>query len=486
MVTLLGKAMGAVVKFGTHVSLARLLGAPAYGIYAQAFAVTQIAELLALLGLNVGAVPVVAARLAARDERRLKGVLWQTISFPLVAGGIIGALLFAASGPLAAYLGEPDLAPVLRLFAIAIPLSASLTATVFATTGFQVTTYFSAIWEFLLPLANLALVLVLCGAGLGLPGAVTAWIGAVTVALTLAVGAAWRLFPPLFSRRVSAVYERAAVLRRSIPLGLGDLAWVMILWTDVLVLGFFQPPGEVGAYRAASQLALLLVLFLASLNSISGPLVAAAYQRHDIPGMRDTLRTATRWSLTLTLPIFVVLCVAGADFLQVFGPDFTHAALPLAILAGGHLLNAAAAGIWNVLAASGRGAAKLSVDVTCAVLTVLLNVLLVPIWGAVGAAVATALSIACLSGGYVFCTYSIFGIHPYARGLLKPLLAGAGALAAAWVVEAWIDGEHFVVSLVAVSVTVVVTYGAALLALGVESTDRQLAQAFRQRYLSRA
>jgi O-antigen/teichoic acid export membrane protein len=483
-VTLFGKATGALLKFGTQVSLTRLLGAGAYGVYAEGLAIFQVAELLAGLGLGLGTVRWIAVHIKAGDERRLKGVLQQAVGLPLVAGGVVGAVLFLASGKLAEIFGDPSLAPILRLFAIAVPLSASMTTTAFATTGFQVTKYLSGIWELLLPAANLAFVLVLCGAGLGVMGAAVAWIAAVIVALAAAVAAAVKLFPRLFSPRLPAIYEPGGLLRLSMLLGLGDLAWLAMLWTDVLVLGFFQPASEVGPYRAASQVALLLVLFLASINSIATPLIADSYHREGVRGIRETVRTAARWSITLTLPVFLVVTIGHHDVMRIFGEEFTLASLPLAILAAGHMVNAAAAGAWNVLAMSGRASVKLSVDVGCALLNLALNVWLVPAWGIVGAAVATATSITCLSLGYMLSTYAIFGIDPYGRHVLKPGAAALAAAVAGWTLHTWAVDQHFIVSLGVTAMAVAIVYLATLTALGLEETDRDLLKTVRERLAS--
>ena len=88
--------------------------------------------------------------------------------------------------------------------------------------------------------------------------------------------------------------------------------------------------------------------------------------------------------------------------MALFGADFTSGALPLAILAGGQLVNALTGPISQLLMATGQEAMLRNLTLTMALINVPLNFIFAPRWGAEGSALATALSVAAVNLGAYF------------------------------------------------------------------------------------
>jgi O-antigen/teichoic acid export membrane protein len=483
-VSFLGKLTGTGLRYLSQVAIALFLGANLFGIYALGIAIYQFGELLAAMGLGSGVVRYAAIHHGGRDGSRLLGVLKQSTRLPFLGGLIVGLAIFMLADTIALrWFDKPPVAVVLRIVAVALPFGASMIVTALATTGFQVTRYLVYIRELVHPALNLLFVILLCSLGLGIIGASIAWVIAAVVGLSVALYVVRRLIPSAASGPVKPVYETGTLLAFSLPLLLGELSWLLLLWTDIIMLGSFRSAGDVGVYRAASQTALFIPVFLGSINTIFAPMIADFHNKGDINSMKASFQTSTRWSLLLSVPLFLVMVVAGEELLRVFGSAFVVGSLPLVVLGMGQLVNAGSGGVGYMLIMSGHQYLKLAGDLVFAVVNIVLNALLIPTWGLMGAAVATGISIAGLNVLRGLQVYRILGVQAYAVSYVKIAVAGLVAVLGGMFVHQLAFRAHFLFTLLASVLAIAVLYGLALWALRFEEADRLVFRQARERFV---
>lgn len=474
-ISFVGKVAGFGLRYLSQLTLAWFLGPGRFGVYALASGILEMLQQLAKMGLGIGATRFAAVHIEGGDPARLKGVLLSAGRLPFLVGIALASLLMAGAEPLAAAVfDEPSLAPVLRVFAVALPFGASMQVMAQATTGFGVTKYMVTTLYLVHPGADLFLILILCGAGLGLLGASLAWLAAGIVGCLVGWMFARNLYLQTASPDVEAVHERGRLLGFSIPLLAGEFLWVAMLWTDVLMLGFFTDSAEVGIYRAASQTAILLTLIPFAVNSIFSPMIAGLEEQKDRSRMLELFQVSTRWSLAASLPLFSGIAIASEDLLQIYGSEFAVGWLPLVILVSGQLVNCGTGGVGPMLTMTGHQYHKVVGDVFVTVTNVLLNLYLIPRHGLVGAAVATSIAVSGTNLLRLLQVRMILGIQPYSRRFLKPALAGAVALASGLAVNGAVEQFHFLVGVFATGSVVVVVFAAVLWWLGPEEVDRNL------------
>jgi O-antigen/teichoic acid export membrane protein len=109
-----------------------------------------------------------------------------------------------------------------------------------------------------------------------------------------------------------------------------------------------------------------------------------------------------------------------------FGPEYAGGALSLTILAVGFFAHAIAGPSGNALAAIGKTRSMMYDNATVLAINLGLNVVLVPRWGIVGAAVATTVGYGVLNGLYLGQLYLATGMQPFTAATVK--VGGAGAI----------------------------------------------------------
>jgi O-antigen/teichoic acid export membrane protein len=466
---------GAAIRYVLQIVLAWVLGAVGFGVYALGAGVYQVAELFARLGLGAGSVRFVSVHRSAGDLPRLKGILLQSRAIPMVAGCIVGFLLFLLAPWLStAVFEEPSLATPLRVFAVGVPLGAIMNVVAFSTTGFQVTTYLVWVVHIIFPTVNLLFILVLVPTGVTIVDAAAAWVFASAIAALAAIGFSRKLLPELRQKKPPPIFETKKVLKVSLPLVGGDLTSILMIWIDVLILGAFAATADVGIYRAASQTAFLLAFVGFAIESIFQPLIAHHHATGEEGAKKQLFQVATRWQLTLVLPFFLVETALAPDLLSVFGPEFAMGALPLIILASAQLVQASAGASGAVLIMTGHEVLKLYGDLAVLASNIALNLILIPRFGVLGAASATGTSLCLMALVRLVLVVRAERIHPYTRDFLRPIVAGVLALITVMLVSGALASAHFLVRLAVGSTALGLVFGVTLLALGLPEADRSV------------
>jgi O-antigen/teichoic acid export membrane protein len=130
------------------------------------------------------------------------------------------------------------------------------------------------------------------------------------------------------------------------------------------------------------------------------------------------------------MPAFLIQVLFGRWLLTLFGEEFVAAYPALVILAVGQLINYSSGVTVDVIKMIGRSGLMLANTVLDVSSYVLLNLLLVPRYGLVGAAWAAAAELVISNLVRAVEVWVITRMHPYSRAFAKPLLAGLGATAA--------------------------------------------------------
>jgi O-antigen/teichoic acid export membrane protein len=470
LVTLMGKVVASPLRFLVPILLARWLGPGTFGLYSIGWTILGIVEAIAPLGLDQGVVRFSAPQMHP-DRAGLRSVLFQSIGVAGLSGIVCGGVFFVGAPWLATQVyGKPGLALVIQLFALAFPAAAVGVVCVAATRISQRMEFAVYVTDLCLPMLNLALVLAMVGLGWGLVGAVTAGVLAFNAAACLAMYFVGRLFPEVRTPDLPWTWMVKKLLAFSLPTSLSGIVVFLIYRVDRLLMGYFRSEGEVGIYQAVVLFSVLFEFVLAAFVSILTPMIVEL-ERHPGQSQLEALyRLCTKWALYLAAPIVLVICFAPREIMRVvFGAPYVGGWLPLVILALGQWLNVAAVAIGPLHVMTGHQNRWLMITAGMLGLDLILCVCLVPVWGATGAAVSTAVS---LGGMYVVGTIDVkrvLAIWPYDRRYRKGLLALAVAGLCSAVISSWTLAP--LIKVLAVAGVAVAAFGGTLGLLRLDPED---------------
>lgn len=199
---------------------------------------------------------------------------------------------------------------------------------------------------------------------------------------------ALRRIPQTHLSRLPPTSEWMAPLVRTAILG-----WTSALSLQIgtITLGLMGTSIEVANFRVAQQLSILLALGLTVVALLYAKDFSRLHVRGDTEGIQRLAAKGALISGGAALPLGAVFIIAGVPLINfLYGPGFTAAALPLAIMSIGQLVNNLFGPVTSVALGTRNEAAALHAHVISSIGNVVLCLALVPSWGAVGAAIAYA------------------------------------------------------------------------------------------------
>lgn len=469
--------VGAIFEYGSWmvigILLTRFLGAEQYGLYALTLSSITIATGLASLGLAPALVRYVSVFVGRGDTAKTWGTLQVGLGLTAIASLVVGIGLFALAVPIAKGLSdEPKLVPLLRLGSVMIPFMALSSVLAAATQGFKTMQYAVIAQKISQPLIRLVLVVVLALVlGLNAANALGAHFVAVATVFAMLLHFLNRLFP---LRRPLRVGRRspAQVLSFSLPIYFTRLINTFRRNIQTLALGAFQAVTTVGLFAVAGKVDLVGRMFHHSIITASAPIVSDLYDQGNRAQLARFYQTVTKWTFTANLPLFLILQSFPSALLSIFGQEYVGGAVALTTLAWGNLVEAGTGICGVVIEMTGRTRLKLVNALAALGVLLGLNLLLIPRWGLIGAAAASATANAAINLLRLAEVYLLYGLLPYNVGFLKPLMAGLIALMLSRTMRRWLPSEETLVFIALKIVLLLAAYAAAIVLLGLDQEDR--------------
>lgn len=429
-IVILGTLIGTGLRFLYRVIIGRYLGPSLLGLFLIGLGLYRISERIACLGIQNGVLRYVALYLGEGDEKRTKGAIIFGLRVVALVGICVGALVFFSSSLISHHIYyNVELVDVLRAFAVAIPFSAFTTILLFATQGFRVMKYKVLVREFQEPLTSVLVFLLLILIGWRLEGALIAFILSVIIGSFLAFYYLRKLFPLLTSKWTPSILEPKKMLRFSWPLFFVSFFYMIILWLNTLLIGYFLSSEDVGIFGAANNVAMLGLVVVNAFVSIFAPVVSDLSNRREMDALENLYKVVTKWISTLSFPLFILMIYFNEEILILtFGKEFIQGASVLVILSIALLINAIIGATGFLTAMSGKPKIELANLGIVLLFTVILSVVLIPKFGILGAAYSTLAAFMLLNVMRIIEVRIIFRIHPFRRDLYKPFVSGGISL----------------------------------------------------------
>ena len=181
--------------------------------------------------------------------------------------------------------------------------------------------------------------------------------------------------------------------------------------TDILILTAFKTEADVGIYNTALKIASLTTIVLIAINTIAMPKYAEL--KDDTLKFKKFVKQTTFLIIMTSFPVFLALVLFPDFFLQIFGHEFTAGKNVLIILSAGMFFGAFSGSTINILNMAGYEKKAYNILLFSAILNLILNFILIPVYGIIGAAIATAATTILWNLTAAVVIYKKFNFTPY-------------------------------------------------------------------------
>lgn len=388
------QAIGIVVSFLSQIILARTVGPEIFGMYSFVWSLAIVLGTVLGVGLPTLGTRLISQGFETGEVPIVRGVSIFGVLFPLGISSIITLLFFL----ILPFFGE-DVILKLDLLSKALILLPSLCVILLltnylkawglpafshVTTGtfipllllgysFYFHTESDSIDDLIIFLFfGLALLLII--------ELIVAWHGVLKKeGVNLLVG--------------NKVFKQKQWLNLAFPLLILALARVAQTQADILILGFYADPIDLGSFSASKRVSMIVGAILMASNSIVVPKIARLYKAGKIKELQTLLTkiTSITWIFSAILGLFLALF--STHLLSLFDPSFASQSNILTILILGQIVNVGFGPTAFLLSMTGNEKILAKTMVISMFITTIAMFFLVSEFGILGAAYGSALCI---------------------------------------------------------------------------------------------
>ncbi|TNE61451.1 MAG: flippase [Alphaproteobacteria bacterium] len=448
-----GNLLQKLIALVTNIVLAQALGAEGYGAVALGLSFFLMVQAFASLGLTEGMVRYGAVALAHSDRVQFFRIFMSSSTYAVLLNILVALLIALFATPISHFFDAgDDFARLLRLMMAAVPL---FTFIMMVSTYWQARQMVAAQQGILVARVALMLVLTL---PLHFMAAVPSDFGMATLVAHILVTLA--AFVPLvrdmkghpgFLNR----HDTRRMIGFSLAILMSNVSWLIWSNLDRFMLAKMGTLADVGAYNVVAVLALNMQIGVTAMGGLVMPVCAAAHARGDRAGVADAYGWYSLIGVFVAGGAGVALMLEAPGVLGLFGPEFTGFGTALAILVAGQFVTALSGPVGKLLIVVDHQRFTVVGSFVQVLLNVVFNTLLIPIYGVIGAAIATFAALVLPRIVYTFYIRVKLGFWtPDPHALLATLAMAAAALVADQV------GTLLPMRILAINITDYLVFGA--------------------------
>lgn len=405
----------------TSIVLARILGPADFGVYAFALSVVTIVGLPIHMGLPVLVLRETAKGVTHGEYGAVRG-LWhwshkRIAVFTLVVLAIaIPAMMFWGN-----MIAPEDEKSAIWVGLALVPLIAIAQLRGGAARGLQRPILGLMPDSIVRPLGLVLLLSLAWHSGQTIsPGiAMALHVVAAFAASILGIYIVWKIAPRQLRSAKPELANRKMWTAALLPLALLAGVQVMMQNVNVVLLGFFAPPDQVGLFKIALSASALALIGLTAINTVLAPEFVRLHALGNYALLQRKAAQSAIVALAFAAPFAMLFLVLGKPIIELlYGAAYVDAYLALTILLVGALGNAFFGSCTTLLSLAGHERVALKVMSVALAIGVAINLLLTPLFGQIGAAIAASFAMLSWNTALAWSVWAKMGVDCSPFGLL--------------------------------------------------------------------
>ncbi len=382
----------AAIAFFSQVLLARWIGPHEYGVFTYIWVWVIVIGTLCAAGFATSVVRFVPEYQEKKQPDLVRGFIrtGRIFSFGMGLAATIAGLTFLHyfEGSIADYYRIPA-----ALALVCIPA--------FALTDFQDGLGRSQGWIDLALVPPYILRPILLFAFIGISVGI-GWSKSAETAVYSAIAATWItaiIQYILQKKRMNAEihkgprqYKTSFWIKVSLPVIAVESFALMMTNMDIILLDLYVPPEQIAIYFAAARTIALIAFVHFSVTAAVTPKFSTLYSAGKNTELKRFFKQTRMWTFVPSLIGAIGLLLLGKPILWLFGPEFMTGYPAMFILVIGLLARSLAGPLQGLMIATGQQNMAAITMGTAVAINIAFNLLLIPKYGLLGAAAATALS----------------------------------------------------------------------------------------------
>jgi len=380
------KVVGAISLFLTNILISRYYGLETLGTFTLIFMLMMVATTISRIGLDIFVVRVIPS--LENKDREISLFLKEVFKIITIGSIIVSIFIFISSDIINKELFQSIDASnyIMGLVLIILPFTFfNIMPEIFR--GF----HDIKIYSFFRNLSQNLTMTILLGIAVlsGLKYSPIYTLYSTITIITIVMGIV--LYKFLKERNIDITIDGKysdKILIHSYPMFLTSSVMFLMASVDIFMIGHYLDEYQVGIYNICVNLSMVVTFIPMAIGGFISPKIAQAYAKGDSLAIKKLFSNSMKLITIVTIPIFGILYSYPDFFLSIFGKGAMVATTTLLIVNIGFLSEAMTGPVGFILNMTDNQHLFMKILIVALIINVLLNALLIPIYGINGAAIA--------------------------------------------------------------------------------------------------
>lgn len=403
--------------------LARILTVEDFGKFIFAQSIVNTIIIFSALGLHRTITQFTAIHLANNEWGKVKGVLFRlgslTVLFSVVLGGLLSFISYCYGDRIYKH---ADIGFAVAILALTYPLRAIVASVCAFFQGTGKMLYPAILQSVSDPSLRILLALSLClSSTVVLRDWVYGLLAVFGLNCLLAIWIFFRYSPQIIHGEKTEQIDYRKSFAFATPLLLNNLVILGINYSDVIFLGYFGIPQEVGVYKVYKIMGSMILGAISALAVTYHPNIIKLIAADKPKESQELYSFICKMFQYIGICGFAIMVIFGGEIgTLLFGTDFSlQKPMLILILACGPLMNCLSGPNGMTLQAIGRTKLIMLNSILALFVLLLSSYLLIPLYGMTGAAFATLACYVIIHAAGAIELYLLKGYHPLPRTSIK-------------------------------------------------------------------
>ena len=386
------KIIGSLLGYVFLLLATREAGAEAWGIFALCLAVLNIASIISRFGLDISLLRYISEFLPDLSKVRdlVKKGVWLVF---ILSFGVSCCLYFLSEIISTLVFQKPNLAPFIRIISFTvIPFSLSLLIAQ-SFRGLKEIKHFVFFSQPARYLFAIIFLVILTCFGIIDKEMIPIYSYVIGMFFVFFIGAFLLIKKINGLKGLTFSVSIPKMIKTASPMMLSSSIYLLITWIDTIMIGIYLNESDVGIYNVAIRVSGLVSFGLAAISSISAPKFSETYNNGNKEEFKKVVHESSRLIFFSTIPLMIIIALFNKYILLFFGKEFIAGAAVLYILLVGQFSNTFSGSLTFILQMTGNEKIFRNVITLGLIVNIVLNLILIPRFGIIGAAIASASSL---------------------------------------------------------------------------------------------
>ncbi len=391
-ITFVLKMTGMLLGYIVVLIISRKYGADGMGIYSLIVSIITFFVMMSVVGMNFSILRYVGQFNKHSEKQKLKLLFSHAVEIVVPLSMVLSVMLYLFSDFIATYVfHNSEYRQALVIASFIIPFAALSNIGIVYIRGLKnlkVSEYLGSVNR---PIINILLLLVL---SLYISDKMLPLYTLGIAIMGTSILSLYFIVTKIRSIKIESkeIFQKKELLSTSLPLMVTSLAGFVMSNVALFFLETFSTTDQVGIFSVALKVALLISLALTVVNTISAPKFAELYWSEQYEALQKIMSQSSKLIFVFSFFPALLIMIFSTQIMSIFGSEFSSGGLALTLLVIGQVVNAATGSVGIFLNMTGHQVVLKNIVLVTLIINVLLNYILIPLYGIEGAAVTSMLS----------------------------------------------------------------------------------------------